>query len=101
MLPERERVLLTRNLKGLGQQGRSSLLIRFYVERRVLLLEILRIASTRRVQPSDSILRREAGTATWNRNELCRQGGSSLVIQFHVVRHVITELCGDLSHMRF
>ena len=37
-------------------------MIQFYVERRVLLLEILRIASTRRVQPSDSILRREAGT---------------------------------------
>ena len=64
MLPERKRVLLTRNLKGLRQQGRSRLLIRFYVERRVLLLEILRIASTRRVQPRDSILRREAGTAT-------------------------------------
>ena len=58
MLPERKRVLLTRNLKGLRQQGRSSLLIRFYVERRVKLLEILRIASTRRVQPSDSFLRR-------------------------------------------
>ena len=64
MLPEEKRVLLTRSPKGLRQQGRSSLLIRFYVERRVLLLEILRIASTRRLQPSGTILRREAGIVT-------------------------------------
>ena len=63
ILPERETDTVTRNPKGLRQQGRSSLLIRFYVEGRALLLEILRIASTRRVQPRDSILRREAGTA--------------------------------------
>ena len=35
-------------------------MIRF-VKRRVLVLEILRIASTRRVQPSDSMLGRETG----------------------------------------
>ena len=64
MLPEIKTGPVTRNPKGLRQQGRSSLLIRFYVERRVLLVQILRIASTKRVQPSDSILRREAGTAT-------------------------------------
>ena len=64
ILPERKTGTVTINPKGLRQQGRSSLLIRFYVERRALLLEILRIASTRRVQPSDSILRREAGTGT-------------------------------------
>ena len=53
-----ERVLLQKNPKELCQQGESSRVIRFHVDGRVLVLEIVRIASEGSVQPSDSILRR-------------------------------------------
>ena len=62
--PRCDKWVLLQEIRGLRHQGGSNRVIRFYVERRVLLQEILRIASIRKVQPSDSVLCRETGIVT-------------------------------------
>ena len=87
----RMRTYLTKINKELCEQGRSSRVIRFNVERRVLVLETLRLASTERVQPDNLLLRRETGLFLEVLKDCVNKVGPSNDSNY-VGRHVITQL---------